>query len=210
MNKNGLFLAFLVILAGTAPAGATTISQLDSSGGRSLFTPSSISGIGQTFTATTTSYDSLAVFLYHASESFTGTTLFSPSSIDSTVTLALYTGKFTTVRQTWNDIDLSSLVDGDNRRLNIDISGFTFTSGALYAFALFNDTNEWLAEYTASNPYSSGSMYLFNSDTPYLSASSDLKFEITADPVPLPSTLALFGTGLIGLLPALTRKSKKS
>ncbi|MFZ5764171.1 MAG: PEP-CTERM sorting domain-containing protein [Thermodesulfobacteriota bacterium] len=210
MNKNDFFLAFFLLLAGVSPAGATTISQLDSNGGRAIFTPNSTSGIGQTFTATTTSYDSLAVFLYHASESFNGTTLFSPSSIDSTISLALYTGAFTAVRQTWNDIDLSPLVDGDNRRLNIDISGFTFTAGELYSFALFNDTNEWLAEYTASNPYSSGSMYLFNSDTPYLSASSDLKFEITAAPVPLPSTLALFSTGLIGLLPALTRKSKKS
>ncbi len=209
MNKNGLFLAFLVILAGAAPAGATTISQLDSSGGRALFTPSSISGIGQTFTAKATSYDSLAVFLYHASESYNGITLANPSSIDSTVTLSLFTGAFASVRHAWHDIDLSTLLQSD-RRLNIDISGFTFTPGALYSFALFNDTDEWLAEYAFSNPYSDGNMYLFNSGTPYMSASSDLKFEISADPVPLPSTLALFSSGLIGLLPALTRKLKKS
>lgn len=196
MSKNSLFIALFSLLAWTGLASATTISQLDGNYGRT------INGIGQTFTATGTSYDSIGVFLYPSTANYT----------DTTVSFSLFTGTtFSQAPATWTDIDLSTLTpDG---RLTIDVGMYTFSPGMMYSFAIHNDTNDWLVRHIkdSTDHYCGGAMYLaFNGSFYPTSSYQDLKFEITAHPTPLPSTLALFSTGLFGLIPALIRKFKQN
>ncbi|MCJ7600177.1 MAG: hypothetical protein MUO63_01590 [Desulfobulbaceae bacterium] len=202
MSKNRLLITLFFLFASAGVASASTISQLDSNYGCTIYFSDSQNGIGQTFIATAQSYDSIGVFLYSPK---------SYSDPDTSISFSLFEGTFTQPIHTWANVDLSTLLQNDGL-LNIDISNFTFTSGSIYSFALFNDTNQWFVRYMqATDHYTDGAMYLGYDDSFYPSNSScDLKFEITAHPIPLPASLALFSAGLFALIPTLIKKFKQN
>lgn len=201
MRKIRFFIAIFFLLVWTGLASASTIAQMEGTEGYNLFYSSSQTGVGQTFTATTERYDYISVFLYPSSESYS----------DTTISFSLFNDPFTQpATLTWTSNELPALLQ-DAGRLNIDISTFDFTSGSTYSFALFNDTNEWLVRYAKSDLYTGGSMYLgYDGSFSITNTASDLKFQITAHPTPIPSTLALFSTGLFALITALIRKFKQN
>jgi len=202
MIKNRLLIALFFLFASAGVASASTITQLDSNSGRTIYLFDSQNGVGQTFTATAQSYDSIGVFLYSP---------ISYSDSDTSISFSLFEGTFTQPAHTWANVDLSTFLQNDGR-LDIDISNFTFTIGSIYSFALFNDTNQWCVRYMHANTdlYTDGAMYLGYDGFFYPSNSScDLKFEITTHPIPLPASLALFSAGIFALIPTLIKKVNK-
>lgn len=191
---------FLFILTHTPPAFADTIIQLATNQGRNIFVNDNQNGIGQSFIPLVDRYETLGIYLYQATSS---------QSLDTTITFALYQGELNAQDLTplsSAEIDLGSFSGG---KFQLALDSVAFTPHTPYAFALFNDTDEWMINFVNDgfDHYTDGSMYLCYSNEFFpLSTPQDLKFTIETSQVPLPPTISLFASGLLALIPLLRRR----
>jgi len=193
-NHNGLIILFLCISTVLVnPAYGLTINQ-DS--WTNMFQIQYFEPLGQSFTATDTDIASVGLFIRHVNEHL--------NYNDHSLTITLFNGA--------GDFSLTSqlatnnfaVLNGNDYWLDLDVSDVSFVQDGVYTIGVFNDTPQWGVDVNdQTNPYDGGRAYWnpggSNNIQPEI---ADLRFRVTpnnSSPVPEPSTMFLFGLGILSL-----------